>query len=39
MDWYNLNNLPSDEEMAFDHAEDIQLLKKYLKENTPLPFT
>ena len=35
--WFDLENLPSEEEMAFDHLETINLYLKYKKENTPLP--
>lgn len=35
--WFDLNDLPQEEEIAFDHASDIKLYKKYLKEKFPLP--
>lgn len=35
--WFELNNLPSDDQMAFDHAEDIKLYKKWLMEKFALP--
>lgn len=35
--WFALDNLPSENEIAFDHADDIKLYKKYLKENFKLP--
>lgn len=35
--WFDLNDLPPNENIAFDHADDIELYKKYLKENFTLP--
>lgn len=35
--WFDLNQLPSQEEMAFDHLETIELYKKYLTEQFNLP--
>lgn len=35
--WFDLNNLPKSEDIAFDHEENIILYKKYLKENIKLP--
>jgi 8-oxo-dGTP diphosphatase len=35
--WFDLNNLPKAEEMAFDHLENIELYKKWLKKNFALP--
>lgn len=35
--WFDIDNLPSNEDMAFDHLDSIELYKKYLKENFPLP--
>jgi 8-oxo-dGTP diphosphatase len=35
--WYPLDNLPPKEQIAFDHADDIELYKTYLKENLTLP--
>lgn len=35
--WYKLDNLPKREEIAFDHAENIDLYKKYKQENFSLP--
>lgn len=37
LQWFNLNKLPAKEEMAFDHGDAVELYKKYLKENFPLP--
>ena len=37
LEWFDLNNLPKIEEMAFDHGENIELYKKWLKEKFPLP--
>src|SRR5579884_2058083 len=31
--WFSLDSLPPREQLAFDHAEDIALYKRYLKEN------
>jgi len=35
--WFDLNQLPDPELIAFDHGEDIELYKRYLKEQFPLP--
>ena len=35
--WFDLDNLPKDEEIAFDHSEDIKLYKKYINENFSIP--
>ena len=35
--WFNLDKLPSEEEIAFDHLEIIQLYLRYKKENLKLP--
>lgn len=35
--WFKLDNIPPKEEIAFDHYEDIELYKKYLKEKFSLP--
>jgi ADP-ribose pyrophosphatase YjhB (NUDIX family) len=35
--WFDLDNLPSKEEMAFDFHQILQLYRKYLKEKFPLP--
>jgi len=35
--WFDLNNLPKEEETAFDHFQDFILLKKYLKKPFKLP--
>ena len=37
LQWFDLNNLPDEEEMAFDHYENIELYKKWLKEKFSLP--
>ncbi len=37
MDWFDLNSIPSKNEIAFDQAEDIELYKKYLKKKFSLP--
>ena len=35
--WFPIDELPSKDEMAFDHGDDIEIYKRYLKENFPLP--
>lgn len=35
--WFLLDELPLKEEIAFDHSEDIELYKKYLRDNFSLP--
>ena len=35
--WFPLDRLPSMDEMAFDHGEDILLYREYRKKNHPLP--
>lgn len=35
--WFDLDNLPAPDMMAFDHGEDLELYKKYLKEKFALP--
>lgn len=35
--WFDLDDLPPKEEVAFDHADSIELYKKYLKEPFELP--
>lgn len=37
MEWIDLDNLPSEEKVAFDHFENIELYKKYQKEKFELP--
>lgn len=37
LQWFDLDKLPAKEEIAFDHGDAIELYKKYLKENFPLP--
>ncbi|MBI5123397.1 NUDIX domain-containing protein, partial [Candidatus Roizmanbacteria bacterium] len=37
LQWFDLDKLPSKEEIAFDHGDALELYKKYLKENFPLP--
>lgn len=36
--WFDLTALPPQQEIAFDHADHIELYKRYLKEKFPLPF-
>lgn len=35
--WFSFDNLPTEEEMAFDHADDIQLYLEYKKHPFPVP--
>lgn len=35
--WIDLSNLPKEEEVAFDHFEDIEFYLQFLKEKFPLP--
>ena len=35
--WFDLDELPPKDQIAFDHAEQIEFYKKYLKENFKLP--
>ena len=35
--WYDFNNLPKKEEIAFDHYDDIQLYLKYINSNLQIP--
>lgn len=35
--WFPLDQLPPEQDMAFDHYENISLYKKYLREERPLP--
>lgn len=35
--WYPLNQLPSRENLAFDHADNIELYQRYLRESLALP--
>lgn len=35
--WWPLDQLPPRDQIAFDHADSIDLYKKYLAENLPLP--
>jgi 8-oxo-dGTP diphosphatase len=37
LQWFDLDKLPSKDEIAFDHGDSIELYKKYLKESFPLP--
>jgi len=37
LEWFDLDNIPSKEEIAFDFFEGIELYKKYLKEKFDLP--
>jgi len=37
LQWFDLDELPTKEEIAFDHGDAIELYKKYLKENFQLP--
>ncbi|HKB88802.1 MAG TPA: NUDIX domain-containing protein [Patescibacteria group bacterium] len=35
--WFDLDKIPPKEQIAFDHFESIELYKKFLKENFPIP--
>jgi 8-oxo-dGTP diphosphatase len=35
--WFDLNNLPPRKQIAFDHADNIDLYQRYLKERLALP--
>lgn len=35
--WFPLDHMPPLSEIAFDHGENVELYKKYLKKNHPLP--
>lgn len=35
--WFSLDKLPPKEKIAFDHWENLELYKKYLKKPFPLP--
>ncbi len=35
--WFSLDTLPPSDQIAFDHAEDLELYKKYLTSAHPLP--
>lgn len=35
--WFKLDSLPNEENMAFDHAENIELYRKYIKDGLSLP--
>ncbi len=37
LSWFDLNALPPDEQIAFDHASDIELYKQYLRQPFLLP--
>lgn len=37
LQWFDLEKLPKKEEIAFDHGDSLELYKKYLKEDFPLP--
>lgn len=35
--WFDLDDLPSDDEIAFDHEKTIKILKKYLRKEINVP--
>lgn len=35
--WFDLNELPKEEEIAFDHYQNIELYKKYLAQEVEVP--
>ena len=37
IDWFDLNSIPPKEEIAFDHADDIEMFKKYLEQKIDIP--
>jgi len=37
LQWFDLDKLPEKEEIAFDHGDAVELYKKYLTKNFPLP--
>lgn len=37
LQWFDLDKLPSKDEIAFDHGDAIELYKKYLKEKITIP--
>ena len=37
LQWFNLDELPSKDKIAFDHGDSIELYKKYLKEKFLIP--
>jgi 8-oxo-dGTP diphosphatase len=37
MNWFDLGNLPPREQIAFDHADNLELYNKYLESKFPLP--
>ncbi len=37
LQWFDLDNLPPIESIAFDHLENLELYKKYLKQKFSLP--
>jgi len=36
--WYSLNDLPPENDWAFDHLFDVELYKQYLQKPFPLPY-
>ncbi len=37
LQWFDLDKLPSKEEIAFDHGDSLEIYKKYLKEKFLIP--
>ena len=37
LEWYNLDSLPNDDQIAFDHADAISLYKEYVAHKFTLP--
>ncbi len=37
LEWFDLNTLPPKDQIAFDHGNHLEIYKRYLKENFPLP--
>lgn len=38
LEWFALDSLPPEDQIAFDHAGELELYKKYLFQPFPLPF-
>ena len=36
--WFSLDTLPPEEEIAFDHGDDLKIYADFLKHNLSLPF-
>lgn len=38
LEWFEMDSLPSEDGIAFDHAGELEVYKKYLSQPFPLPF-